>query len=221
MKTIDKIGIVLLILGFVISFLGYGTIIIGLPVYIVGIITLLFGALKIKIKLLWILTPMILFYPTFKLIGSISYYFSDIQKVDLILPGDFKGKAIIIDNTDFGQKFEKKSRREQIIFDKSGIVFYPTEFEMERSKFRVFVKQKNGELKQILLSSDSSKKTTLLSYGESSFKTTIETENKYIPYDFIQIGESFSEHNYSDKRSELIELIQDGKLKTVYNKTYK
>ena len=50
MKTIDKIGIVLLILGFVISFLGYGTIIIGLPVYIVGIITLLFGALKIKIK---------------------------------------------------------------------------------------------------------------------------------------------------------------------------
>jgi len=221
MKTIDKIGIVLLILGFVISFLGYGTIIIGLPVYLVGIITLLFGALKIKKKLLWILTPMILFYPTFKMVGSISYYFSDIQKVDLILPADFKGKAIIIDNTDFGQKFEEKSRREQIIFDKSGIVFYPTEFEMERSKFRVYTKQKNGELKRILLSSDSSEKTTLLSYGESSFKTTIETENKNISYDFVQIGESFNDHNYSDKRCELIELIKDGKLKTVYNNTYK
>ena len=88
---------------------------------------------------------------------------------------------------------------------------------MERSKFRVFIKQKNGELKQILLSSDSSEKTTLLSYGESSFKTTIENGNKSIPYDFIQIGETFNEHNYSDKRCELIELIKDGKLKTVYN----
>jgi len=218
MNKFDKIGIVLLILGFLIPFFIYFGFIIGLPVYIIGIIILFFGALKIKHKLLWILTPLILFHPTHKAASSISTYFSDTQKVDLILPSDFKGKAIIIDNTDFGQKFEKKFRREQITFDKNGIAFYPTELEMDISKFRVFIKQKNGDLKQILLSSE---KTSLLSYGESRFEKTVETENKYIPYNFVQIGESFNERNYSAKRYELIELIKEGKLKTVYNKTYK
>ena len=221
MNKLDKIGIVLIVLGFLIPFFVYMGIIIGFPIFIIGIIILFFGNLKTKHKLLWILIPLILFYPSYKVASSISYYFSDIQKADLILPYDFKGTAIIIDNTDFGQKFEKKSRREQITFDKSGIVFYPTEFEIGGSKFRVFIKQKNGELKEILLSSDSSEKTTLLSYGKSSFKTTIENDHKSIPYDFVQIGESFNDHNYSDKRCELIELIKDGKLKTVYNNTYK
>ncbi|MEE9430806.1 MAG: hypothetical protein V3V16_07190 [Melioribacteraceae bacterium] len=218
MNKLDKIGIVLLVLGFIIPFFVYTGFIIGLPIYIIGIITLLFGTLKIKHKLLWILLPLILFYPTFKIASSVSFYFADIQKIDLILHTDFKGKAIIIDNTDFGQKFEKKNRREQILFDQNGIAFYPTELELDRSRFRVYTKQKNGELKQILLSSESAEKTTLLSYGESKFEKTVETENKYIPYDFVQIGESFNDHNYADKRQELIRLIKEGKLKTVYNK---
>jgi len=220
MNKIDKIGIVLLVLGFLIPFFIYTGFIIGLPIYIIGIITLLFGTLKIKHKLLWILVPLFLFYPIFKTASSISFYFADIQKVDLILHTDFKGKAIIIDNTDFGQKFEKKNRREQIFFDQNGIAFYPTELELDRSRFRVFTKQKNGGLKQILLNSESSEKTTLLSYGESRFKKTVETENKYIPYDFVQIGESFNDHNYSGERRELIDLIKEGKLKTVYNTVY-
>ena len=220
MNKIDKIGISLLILGFLIPFFIYFGFIIGLPIYIIGVITLLFGNLNTKQKLLWILIPAVLFYPVMKGYSAISFYYADIQKVDLILPYDFKGTAIIVDNADFGQTFKKKDRREQIIFEENGIAFYPTELELQSSRFRVFTKQKNGELKRILLSSISSDKTTLLAYGESSFEKTIESEIKYIPYDFVRIGENFTEQNNSKKRSELIELIKKGEIKTVYNTVY-
>ncbi|MFD2724580.1 hypothetical protein [Hyunsoonleella rubra] len=217
MTTRDKIGISFLIIGFLIPFFIYFGFIIGLPIYVIGIIILLFGNLKIKQKLLWILIPAILFIPVSKTYSSISFYFADIQKFDIILPENFKGTAIIIDNSDFGQTFEKKHRREQIIFDENGIVFYPTELEMDRSKFRVFTKQKNGELKQILLSSETDEKSTLLAYGESRFEKTVESEIKYIPYDFVRIGKDFKEQSSTEKRCELIEQIKEGKLKTVYN----
>ncbi|WP_340833040.1 hypothetical protein [Polaribacter sejongensis] len=220
MNKIDKIGISLLVLGFLIPFFIYFGFIIGLPIYIIGIIILLFGNLKIKQKLLWILIPAILFVPVSKIYSSVSFYFADIQKFDIILPENFKGTAIIIDNSDFGQTFEKKHRREQIIFDENGIAFYPTELEMDRSKFRVFTKQKNGELKQILLSSETSEKNTLLAYGESRFEKTVESEIKYIPYDFVRIGKDFKEQSNTEKRCELIEQIKEGKLKTVYNTVY-
>ncbi|WP_028891102.1 hypothetical protein [Tenacibaculum sp. 47A_GOM-205m] len=220
MNKFDKIGIGLIIFGFLIPFFVFMGGIIGVPVFIIGAITLSFGTLKLKQKLIWILTPLILYYPISKAYYEITFYFADIQKVDLILPANFKGTAIIIDNTDFGQTFEKIHRREQIIFDENGIAFYPTELELQSSQFRVFVKQKNGELKRILLSSNSSDKTTLLAYGESSFEKTIESENKYIPYDFVRIGENFTEQTNSEKRCELIDLIKKGEIKTVYNNVY-
>ena len=220
MTNRDKIGISFLIIGFLIPFFIYFGFIIGLPIYIIGIFILLFGNLKIKQKMLWILIPAILFFPVSKIYSSISFYFADIQKFDIILPENFKGTAIIIDNSDFGQTFEKKHRREQIIFDENGIAFYPTELEMDRSKFRVFTKQKNGELKQILLSSETSEKNTLLAYGESHFEKTVESEIKYIPYDFVRIGKDFKEQSSTEKRCELIEQIKEGKLKTVYNTVY-
>ncbi|MEL0650575.1 hypothetical protein V6246_04020 [Algibacter sp. TI.3.09] len=220
MNKVDKTGISLIVLGFLIPFFIYFGFIIGLPIYIIGIITLLFGNLKTKQKLLWILIPAVLFYPVMKGYSAISFYYADIQKVDLILPFGFKGTAIIVDNADFGQTFEKKDRREQIIFEENGIAFYPTELELQSSRFRVFLKQKNGELKRVLLSSESSEKTTLLAYGESSFEKTIESEKKYIPYDFVKIGENLTEQSNSEKRSELIELIKKGEIKTVYNTMY-
>jgi hypothetical protein len=220
MNKIDKIGISLLILGFLIPFFIYFGFIIGLPIYIIGIITLLFGNLNTKQKLLWILIPAVLFYPIMKGYSAISFYYADIQKVDLILPHDFKGTAIIVDNTDFGQTFEKKNRREQIIFEENGIAFYPTELELQSSRFRVFLKQKNGELKRVLLSSETSEKTTLLAYGESRFEKTVESEIKYIPYDFVRIGKDFKEQTSTEKRCALIEQIKEGKLKTVYNTVY-
>jgi len=220
MNKIDKTGIGLIIIGFLIPFFVFMGGIIGIPIFIIGAITLSLGALKLKQKLIWILTPLIIYYPISKAYYEITFYFADFQKVDLILPADFKGTAIIIDNADFGQTFDKVHRREQIIFDDNGIAFYPTELELQSSRFRVFSKEKNGELKRILLSAKSSDKKTLLAYGESSFEKTIESENKYIPYDFVRIGENFTEQSISEKRCELIDLIKKGEIKTVYNNVY-
>jgi len=220
MNKYDKIGIGLIIIGFLIPMFVFMGFVIGLSFFIIGMIVLLFGTLKLKQKLIWIITPLVLFYPISKAVYEVSFYFADFQKVDLILPADFKGTAIIIDNADFGQTFDKKYRREQIVFDENGIAFYPTELELQSSRFRVFTRQKNGELKRILLSSESSEKTTLLAFGESTFKKTVESEVKYVPYDFITIGGSLKEERYSNKRNELIELIEKGELETVYNTVY-
>jgi hypothetical protein len=221
MNKYDKIGIVLLILGFLIPFFIYFGSIIGIPIYIIGIIILLFGNLKIKQKLLWILIPVILFKPSYKLASSISLYYSDRQKVDLILPSEFTGTVIIIDNIDFGQSFEKKHRREQIIINKNGIIFYPTKLELDKSNYRVYFKENNGKLKQIEWFYNSSEKITINSYGESYFEITTDSTIKYIPYNSLEIGNDLIKHTISKEKCELIELIKKGELKTVYNNQYK
>lgn len=104
----DKVGISFLIIGFLIPFFVYFGLILGLPIYIIGVIILLSGNLKFRQKLLWILVPAILFVPFLKTYLAISFYFADIQKFDIILPENFKGTAIIIDNADFGQTSKKE-----------------------------------------------------------------------------------------------------------------
>ncbi|TVZ52192.1 hypothetical protein [Dokdonia sp. Hel_I_53] len=213
MNKYDKIGIILLLIGVALYFVQFGYLI-GFPIYLIGIFILLLGNLKIKHKLLWILAPAVLL---FSYINLASPLFSVNNKVDLIIPDDFRGNAIIIDNTDFGQNLSLN----QIIFDENGIAFYPTDLELGISKFRVYTKQKNGELKRILWSFESSDKVTILGYGKSSFKKNIDSEIKYVPYDYVQIGENFVDQNNSEKRCELIELIKKGELKTVYNNCYR
>ncbi|MFQ3297158.1 MAG: hypothetical protein ACI9JT_002548 [Polaribacter sp.] len=218
MSKTDKIGIVLMIIGFLIPFFVLFGFIIGFPIYIVGAIILLFGNQKIKKKLLWILIPLILFYPTYNLTSSISLYYSEKQKVDLILPSDFTGKVIIIDNIDFGQNFEIKHRREQIIFDKNGIVFYPNKLELDKTNYRVYSKDRNGKLTQIKWFYKSSEKVTIKGYGESSFEIKNDSTRKYLPYNFLAIGNDSIKDTESKEKCELIELIKNGELKTCYNK---
>ncbi|WP_435262657.1 hypothetical protein [Tenacibaculum sp. nBUS_03] len=220
MSKIDKIGIGLMVIGFLIPFFVLFGFIIGFPIYIVGAILLLFGKLKIKHKLLWILVPLILFYPSYNLASSISLYYSDKQKVDLILPSDFSGKVIIIDNIDFGQSFEKKHKREQIIFDKNGIAFYPKKLELDKSNYRVYLKDVNGKLRQINWFYKSSEKITINEYGESIFEIKTDSTRKYILYNYLAIGNESIKHTESKEKCKLIELIKKGELKTVYNKMY-
>ncbi len=91
MNKYDKIGIALLLIGASIYFVKFGYLI-GFPIYLIGIVMLLFGDLKIKQKLLWILVPAVLLFSYYNLASS---FFSDNHKVDLILPSEFKGTAII------------------------------------------------------------------------------------------------------------------------------
>tara|TARA_R100001369_G_C3287445_1_gene163260 strand:- start:576 stop:875 length:300 start_codon:yes stop_codon:yes gene_type:complete len=93
-----KIGIII-VLSFLISFNPYW-LIFGVPLFLIGIILLLLSRKSIKSKLIWILTPIILWYPFmqlfFYLMGTIGT--ATAQKLDLICPTTFEGKAIIISN---------------------------------------------------------------------------------------------------------------------------
>ena len=221
MSKIDKIGVALILIGFLIPFFVLFGFIIGFPIYFVGAIILIIGKLKIKYKLLYILVPLILFNPLYNLASSISLYYSDKQKVDLILPSDFSGKVIIIDNIDFGQNFEKKHRREQIFFDKNGIIFYPKKLELDKSNYRVYLKDVNGKLREINWFYKSLEKITINEYGKSSFEIKTDSTRKYISYNYLAIGNDSIKTTESKEKCELIELIKKGELKTVYNTVYK
>jgi hypothetical protein len=120
-----KIGIIVIILSFLISLNPYW-LIFGVPLFVIGIILLLLSQKSIKSKLIWIITPIIFWYPFMHLflylmgiIGTVTA-----QKLDLIFPKNFEGKAIVISNMPCGKEIEIIDNREQLKIPESGILLY-------------------------------------------------------------------------------------------------
>ena len=140
-----KIGGIIIILSFLISLNPY-LLIFGIPLFIIGIITLLLFNKDLKTKLIWILTPIILWYPMMKLflylMGVIGT--ANAQKLDLIFPKNFKGKAIIISEMPCGEKIKIIDKREQLYIPENGILLYNGSFKGGYVNNRYFTIDKNG-----------------------------------------------------------------------------
>ena len=121
----SKIGIGIIIIAFLVCLNPY-LLIFGVPLFIIGIIILLLSDKKLKIKLIWILTPIILWYPSmqlyFYLMGTIGT--ATAQKLDLIFPENFKGKAIVVSDMPCGKEIEIIENREQLRIPENGILLY-------------------------------------------------------------------------------------------------
>ena len=145
-----KIGIVIIILSFLISLNPYW-LIFGVPLFIIGIILLLLSQKSIKSKLIWILTPIILWYPFmnlfFYLMGTIGT--ATAQKLDLIFPENFKGKAIVISEMPCGEEIEIIDNREQLRIPKNGILLYKGNLKSGYINNRYFKIGKNGKKTEI------------------------------------------------------------------------
>lgn len=214
MNWFDRIGVGLISFGFLFSLLvGFGFII-GGPIFLVGTLIILFGKRNNTFKILWICLPILSFYPTSKAYYEVRYYLSDRSKVDLIFPENFVGSAIIVDNNDYGQTFEKKAFREQIYLENHGIVFYPTDFDFYR--LRVFRKTDDDELRRVLWSYETSEDFAVLSKGKSRFLTYSDTNIRQTPYKFVRIGNDFGEQSNCEERSLIIQKIKEGQLEKAF-----
>ncbi|WP_299249009.1 hypothetical protein [uncultured Aquimarina sp.] len=145
-----KIGIVIIILSFIISLNPYW-LILGIPLFVIGIILLLFSKKSIRSKLIWILTPIILWYPFmqlfFYLMGTIGM--ATAQKLDLIFPEDFEGTAIVISNMPCAKEIEIIDNREQLKIPKNGILLYKGDLKNGYINNRYYKIKKNGKKVEI------------------------------------------------------------------------
>ena len=145
-----KIGIVIIILSFIISLNPYW-LTFGVPLFFIGIIILLLSQKSIKLKLIWILTPIFLWYPFmnlfFYLMGTIGT--ATAQKLDLIFPENFKGKAIVISEMPCGEEIEIINNREQLRIPESGILLYKGNLKSGYINNRYFKIDKNGKKTEI------------------------------------------------------------------------
>ena len=145
-----KIGIVIIILSFLISLNPYW-LIFGIPLFLIGIISLLLSRKSIKSKLIWILTPIILWYPSmllfFYLMGTIGT--AKAQKLDLIFPENFEGKAIVISNMPCGKEIEIIDNREQLKIPESGILLYKGDLKSGYINNQYFKISKDGKKTEI------------------------------------------------------------------------
>ncbi|WP_299307399.1 hypothetical protein [uncultured Psychroserpens sp.] len=145
-----KIGIGIIIIAFLVCLNPY-LLIFGIPLFIIGIIILLLSDKKLKTKLIWILTPIILWYPTmhlfFYLMGTIGT--ATAQKLDLIFPENFKGKAIVVSDMPCGEEIEIIDDREQLRIPENGILLYKGNLKsgyINNRYFRIDSEEKKTEI---------------------------------------------------------------------------
>lgn len=141
-----KIGTIIIILSFLVSLNPYW-LIFGIPLFIIGVVILSFSTKDIIVKLIWIVAPLILWYPSvflfFYLIGTIGT--ATAQKLDLIFTENFKGKAIVIPNMPCGESIEIVENREQLKIPENGILLYKGDLKSGYVNNRYFKVDKKGE----------------------------------------------------------------------------
>ena len=140
-----KIGIGIIIIAFLVCLNPY-LLIFGVPLFIIGIIILLLSDKNLKTKLIWILTPIILWYPSmhlyFYLMGTIGT--ATAQKLDLIFPENFKGKAIVVSDMPCGEEIKIIDNREQLRIPENGILLYKGNLKSGYINNRYFKIDNNG-----------------------------------------------------------------------------
>jgi len=147
----SKIGIGLIILSFIICLNPY-FLIFGIPTFLIGSLILSLSNKNLKSKVIWIFTPLIIWYPIMTLFIYVTGIIgtATAQKLDFIFPENFKGKAIIVPNMPCGQKVEFYKNREQIKIPESGILLYQGELEYGYVNHKYYSKDRNGKKSEIL-----------------------------------------------------------------------
>lgn len=145
-----RIGIIIIILTFIGSLNPYW-LIFTVPVFLLGVLLVFISKKTLKRKILWTALPILAWYPGmqlfFYLSGTIGT--ATAQKIDMIFPSDFKGRAIIISEMTCGQPIEIIDDREQLVFPDNGILLYQGEIESGYVNHKYFFIDQNGDKTEI------------------------------------------------------------------------
>jgi hypothetical protein len=140
-----KTGIGIIILTFIGSLNPYW-LIFTVPVFLLGALLVFISSKPTKTKILWTVIPVLAWYPGmqlfFYLSGTIGT--ATAQKIDMIFPSDFKGRAIIVSEMTCGQPAEIVGEREQLFFPDNGILLYQGEIETGYVNHKYYFLDPNG-----------------------------------------------------------------------------
>ena len=140
-----KTGIGIITLTFIGSLNPYW-LIFTVPVFLVGAILVFVSKKPIKTKILWTLIPVLAWYPGmqlfFYLSGTIGT--ATAQKIDLVFPSGFNGRAIIVSEMVCGEPVEIVDGREQLIFSDNGILLYQGKIETGYINHKYYFLDKSG-----------------------------------------------------------------------------
>lgn len=144
------IGKILIIVGLVISLNPYLIIFIGGPIFLIGVLTYWSTKKTNKSKLLWTITPIVIWYPLmitfFWVEGTIGTAMA--QKRDYIISEKFKGKIKVVES-ECGLKPEIKNGRLQFEIPQNGIYLFNGELKSGYTNEKIYIKKANGQLVEV------------------------------------------------------------------------
>jgi len=150
MKT--KIGKGLVVIAFIASLNPYW-LVFAVPVFLIGIVHVFNAEGTQRKKVLWVVVPVLLWYPAIRLLvyslGATSGA-PTAQKIDLVFAKDFIGSAMIIPNMPCGQPVIIEEGRAQLKIPQNGILLYQGELEYSPESYKCYYASESGAgLKQI------------------------------------------------------------------------
>lgn len=99
--------------------------------FALGVIFIWLSGKKVLVKVLWIVLPVILWFPVAKLRNVVANYYFECTQVryKVEFPFHFNGYFAIVEDSPCGQKNNRKNYHEAINVPNSGILLYPKELE--------------------------------------------------------------------------------------------
>ena len=113
------IGALLVLFGFWIS-TGRFTFFFGIPLYVVGALLILFSSRTAVVKTLWIVTPIALWYPVFKISPSVYRFFGPTHVY--LIPEKFRGRIVVFYNEGCGQELVRSDEGYEFQIPNDGIL---------------------------------------------------------------------------------------------------
>ncbi len=145
-----KVGVGVIITAYLASLNPYW-LIFAIPIFLLGVILVFTSPGKIKTKVLSSIIPIIAWYP-----GMLLFYLvidtagaATAQKIDLIFPGNFRGRAIVVSEMKCGQPVKVIEGREQLVFPENGILLYQGKIETGRINHNYYFVDNEGVKKEI------------------------------------------------------------------------
>ncbi len=122
-----------------------------LPVFFIGVVLMWKGQGSWKTKTRWTVVPILLCYPLGWLLSSLMSIIGMVtaQKLDFIIPSNFRGNIIIVSNVPCGQSKTVKKGREQLLIPENGILLYKDKLAYGYVNYRYYFSSKNGTLVEI------------------------------------------------------------------------
>ena len=151
----NKIGFIAIIVAFIASLNPYG-LVFTLPIFLIGAAMVFMTNKSKKTKWLWLIVPLLLWYPCMRLFmyGMREFGQSKAQKITVIFEEGFTGKAIIIANMPCGQAIESKNGREQLFVPSNGILNYKGDIKAGYVDHEYFYTNNDGKLNALPKRSD-------------------------------------------------------------------